>query len=75
VIGQNIPEPVTPTILAERAITSLHSLQGQGGKDGVSYLLSAKTNGIVTELSEAYEQEILRLTNTTSLEEAITSRG
>jgi hypothetical protein len=42
------------------------------GRDGISYLLDAKRNGIVTPLSAPYELEILRRTETTTLGDALT---
>ena len=41
------------------------------GRDGISYLLDAKRNGIVTPLSAPYELEILRRTETTRLGDAL----
>jgi hypothetical protein len=41
------------------------------GQDGISYLMRAKENGIVTPLSGAYEEEIKRRLNATDLEEAL----
>jgi len=40
-------------------------------KDGISYLIAAKKNGIVTPLSADYEREILRQTGTDNLEAAL----
>jgi hypothetical protein len=55
--------------LAELAIKSAHSQRP--GRDGISYLIAAKRNGIVTPLSGAYEQEILRRTAARDLDEAL----
>ena len=62
---------LTPEQLAKCAINSILSEAGRKKKDGISYLLEAKKNGIVTELSLEYERKILEKTNTSSLEEAI----
>ena len=70
-IGSNITQSLTSELLADRAITSILSEAGQQEKDGLRYLLSAKRNGIVTALSEEYENQILKKTETKSLEEAI----
>lgn len=61
-------EPLTATHLAELAIGSAKEMND--GKDGISYLIAAKHNGIVTPLSPAYEAEILRLTGAPTLEAA-----
>jgi len=39
--------------------------------DGISYLIAAKSNGIVTPLSSVYEEEILRMTGADNLESAL----
>ena len=44
---------------------------GAGARDGISYLVAAKQNGIVTPLMADYEREILRQTGGRSLEEAL----
>jgi hypothetical protein len=41
------------------------------GRDGITYLMDAKQNGIVTPLSEPYEQEILRRTEADNLADAL----
>ena len=41
------------------------------GQDGISYLMRAKENGIVTPLSGAYEEEIKRRLNAIDLAEAL----
>lgn len=69
-IGPNIEGP-TATKLAELAVNSARTLQD--GKDGISYLINAKSCGIQTPLSPDYEKEILRLTGTDSLEAALSS--
>ena len=57
--------------LASLAITSVR--KAETGKDGISYLIAAKGHGIRTALSDAYADEILRQTRTSSLEEALRS--
>ena len=53
-------EPLTARELARLSVASVS--QANEGLDGLSYLATAKSNGIVTPLSSAYEEEILRLT-------------
>lgn len=60
-----------PEQLADFAIESILSESGRKEKDGIRYLLSTKESGIQTELSEEYEEMILKKTNTKSLKEAI----
>ena len=67
-IGANIT-PLTASELAARAIRSAR--EKDDGRDGISYLLDAKRHGIETPLSGAYEAEIKRQLNVTSLEEAL----
>jgi hypothetical protein len=62
-------KPLTAENLAELAIESARLKRG--GRDGISYLMDAKANGIVTPLSEPYEREILRQTETRNLSEAL----
>lgn len=61
--------PLTPARLAELAITS--AKLRSDGKDGISYLIAAKANGIVTGLSEAYENEILAQLKVQNLTDAL----
>ena len=70
-IGANIPDP-NPLKLAELAIRSAESGAGRKGKDGISYLIWVKNNGVETPLMPEYEREILRLTGTETLERAWT---
>jgi hypothetical protein len=70
-IGKNIEGKVTPLLLADYAIASIGANAGAMEKDGIRYLLAAKKNGIITEFSEEYENEILKKTNTRSLKETI----
>jgi hypothetical protein len=61
--------PLTAERLAELAIESARQLGN--GRDGVTYLIDAKRNGITTPLSNAYEREILRRTQASDLTEAL----
>ena len=63
--------PLTPMHLAELAVASV--ARAKSGLDGISYLIAAKSNGIATPLSPAYEAKILRMTVTDSLEQALAS--
>ncbi len=60
---------ITPEALAKAAIKSVRP--DNEGKDGITYLIDVKANGIHTPLMEEYEQEIMSRTVTTSLCEAI----
>jgi hypothetical protein len=69
-IGANIPlASRTPRRLALLAIESV-PVVGRNGLDGISYLLDAKAKGVSTPMMGDYEAEILRRTETTSLEAA-----
>jgi hypothetical protein len=70
-IGCNITQPLTSELLADFSINSILSQAGQEEKDGLRYLLLAKRNGIVTALSGDYENQILKKTESKSLEQAI----
>jgi hypothetical protein len=61
--------PLTPGHLAELAIESARL--ERSGRDGITYLMDAKRNGIRTPLSDLYEQEILRRTKARDLHEAL----
>jgi hypothetical protein len=61
------PDPVD---LARRAVASARASSGAEGRDGISYLMGVRANGIETPLTPAYEREILRQTGTTNLGEA-----
>ena len=63
-----IPNP-TARELAEHAIHSAEA--ADEGKDGITYLINAIKCGIETTLTRAYRDEILRQTNTPTLEEAL----
>lgn len=69
-IGANIPD-LTPRNLAELAISSAESDAGREGKDGITYLIGVKGNNVETPLMPEYEREILRLTGTETLEQAL----
>lgn len=58
-----------PRELAEKAIKSVK--KAEPGQDGITYLINAKSVGIVTPLISAYESEILELTGTHTLDEAL----
>jgi hypothetical protein len=64
-------EHPTATQLAELAVASARKHDVPEGMDGISYLTAAKKAGITTPLSGDYEKEILRITTTASLEEAL----
>jgi hypothetical protein len=61
--------PLTAEHLADLAIKSARL--ELTGRDGITYLIEATCNGITTPLSRAYEQEILRRTRTSDLDEAL----
>lgn len=67
-IGANI-NPLTAEKLAQLAIDSARYIKN--GRDGISYLIAAKRNGIGTPLSGPYELEILRQLGVKTLEEAL----
>lgn len=69
-IGRNI-EDLSPAGLADLAIISAQRLAGKNGRDGISYLIDVKNNGVCTQLSAAYEQAILDKTDTPNLHEAL----
>jgi len=68
-IGANIDD-LKPQKLAKLAIESAKADAGAEKRDGISYLINAKKNGIKTPLMPEYEEEILRKTGSQSLEEA-----
>ncbi len=57
--------------LAERAVASAKDNKVEQGLDGISYLIGAKAAGIKTPLLAEYEREILKQTQTDSLEAAL----
>ncbi len=62
---------LTSQRLADLAIRSACAEAGSQERDGISYLIAAKRNRIKTPLMTEYENEILRQTKTTSLEDAL----
>lgn len=70
-IGPNIPFPSADD-LARRAIASVRATDVADGKDGISYLIRAKSSGIETPLTAGYERAILDRTGARTLDEAIT---
>lgn len=68
-IAENI-SPLTPERLAELAINSVRGRAGAQERDGISYLIVAKRNGIRTPLMEEYETEIMNAVPANTLEEA-----
>jgi cation transport regulator ChaC len=62
---------LTAERLASLAIESVR--KAEAGKDGISYLIAVQGHGIQTALSKAYAEQILRQTNTPSLEHALRS--
>lgn len=68
--GPTLSNP-TPAELAELAIRSAMSAAGNRGRDGISYLMSLKRQGIVTPLMPAYEKAVLKKTGAASLEGAL----
>lgn len=69
-IGANI-SGMSPAKLAELAINSVKAEVGKDRNDGISYLISLKRQGISTPLMSDYEREILKKTNTLSLEKSL----
>jgi len=69
-IPANITD-LTPETLAELAIKSARGRAGAQRRDGISYLIAAKRNGINTPLMEEYEREILNGVPANTLEEAL----
>jgi hypothetical protein len=67
----NTQDDVHEHALAKLAVDRARNPDVPEGNDGISYLINAKKAGIVTPLSGDYEKEILRLSGTASLEEAL----
>lgn len=57
-----------PQQLAEKAVQSVK--RAKRTHDGISYLIDAKSAGVLTRLTSAYEAEILRLTGASTLTDA-----
>jgi hypothetical protein len=74
-IQANIMSPLTGRKLACLAIASAQNPEVGKGKDGISYLLAAKSAGISTPLTQEYESAILELTGKNTLETALLSLG
>lgn len=70
VIQSNI-KTLSPRKLAELAIQSAESKAVLRARDGISYLIDAKTSRVQTPLMKAYEKEILTLLSANTLEEAL----
>jgi hypothetical protein len=68
-IGANISD-LDSRKLAELAINSARSRAGREGKDGITYFIGVKENGVETPLMLDYESEILRQTGTNTLLQA-----
>ena len=58
-----------PRVLAAAAVDSV--LKAPSGRDGISYLMELVHFGVMTPLTARYQVEILTLTDTSSLEEAL----
>ncbi len=63
--------PLTAERLADLAIASV--AKAPRGLDGISYLIAAKGNGIITALSPTYEAEILHRTSSYDLATALSA--
>lgn len=59
----------TPILLAKAAVDSVKG--AELGKDGINYLIELKDSGVVTSLTEKYSNEILQLTGTKTLSDAL----
>lgn len=74
-IGGNLPV-LNAEDLARRAIKSAVGHAGKVDRDGISYLINAIKHGVVTPLTSAYVEEILKKTGATELTAALdTIRG
>ena len=72
VLSARFAPTITPLTAERLAYLAIESARiERTGRDGVSYLIDAKRNGIVTPLSLAYEQEILRRTGASDLAAAL----
>ena len=63
--------PLNSNHLACLAIQSTASQKIDPGCDGISYLIDAKQSGIVTRYSSDYEKDILQITKTCCLKQAL----
>jgi hypothetical protein len=59
-----------PKVLAQLAIASTNGKAGETHRDGISYLINAKKNGIKTPLIDDYEKKILEQTQQPDLQTA-----
>jgi hypothetical protein len=72
VLSARFPATITPLTAERLATLALESARTErSGRDGISYLINAKRNGIVTPLSRPYELEILRRTGAPDLTAAL----
>lgn len=69
-LDANLSDP-TAAKLADLAIASARAEAGMKGRDGISYLISLKRQGVSTPLMPGYEREILKRLGASSLEEAL----
>ncbi|RUO29541.1 hypothetical protein [Aliidiomarina soli] len=69
-LGVNISD-INAEKLADLAIESAKSEAGRNRKDGISYLISVKRQGISTPLMSGYEKEIMRKTGASGLDDAL----
>lgn len=72
-IGANIDE-LSAEKLADLAIASAEAARRgelDKGKDGISYLIAAKQNGIVTPLTNDFEKQVINKTGSESLVDAV----
>lgn len=69
-LGANITD-ISAEKLADLAIKSAKAKAGRKGKDGISYLISVKRQGISTPLMPGYEKEILQKTGASGLDDAL----
>ena len=72
--GCNLPE-ISPEILADLAIESFNSNVVENGRDGISYLNNNIANGIITPMTEEYENAILQKMDANSLTEILERDG
>jgi hypothetical protein len=61
----------TAVQLAQLAVDSARNPDVKDAMDGITYLMNAEKSGIQTPLTPSYEKQILRLTGTSNLEEAL----
>jgi phage I-like protein len=71
-IAGNI-DPLTADNLAQHAIQSARAEAQRTPQDGLTYLIAAKRNGIITPLMQEYVEAILAATGADSLDAALDS--